>query len=202
MYLLRWSLLVLLHATQLYAQDSCSNYGLQNGSACACPVGWGGSDCSSPSCGGTVFEGSRRKYETSSQGNLTAAGCGCETDWTGLGCNVCQTSNACQTAYSNSPYGSSSGSTSYTGINNTMVCSKEARVWSAGQMSCSVQVRVSFPRIEPFAHEANATESYISCSISWRYQSKHHEDIERLPQSYTQHHFLWRPRLSISTAAI
>ncbi|KAJ7577480.1 hypothetical protein C8J56DRAFT_869698 [Mycena floridula] len=116
------------------AAQTCSNGGIQAGSGCSCPIGFGGSDCTLPACGGDLFQGSSRKTST---GNITA--CSCETDWTGLGCNVCTTANACQTAFTSSGHSTTSVPAGVdTGINDTMTCNTGARVYASGQMSCSV----------------------------------------------------------------
>ncbi|CCM05760.1 uncharacterized protein FIBRA_07993 [Fibroporia radiculosa] len=119
--------------------SSCDNYGLFNGSSCNCPPGFGGSSCSQPACGGNVFQGSARPLASSpgsspSFPNIT--GCACESGWTGTGCNVCQSSDACQSAYAATGH-SSSGLSS--GENDTLTCNAHSRVYAAGQMSCSVQ---------------------------------------------------------------
>ncbi|KAF9484945.1 hypothetical protein BDN70DRAFT_871937 [Pholiota conissans] len=133
--------LLLLTALHAHAQ-TCDNYGIQNGSTCACPTGFGGSTCAQPGCGGTIFQGAQRPLASLSGtiANLTASNCACEDGWTGTGCNVCQTANACQSAFA--AVGSVSASTASAGNsqgNETMVCNREARVWAAGQMSCRVE---------------------------------------------------------------
>ncbi|KAF8162818.1 hypothetical protein B0H34DRAFT_693057 [Crassisporium funariophilum] len=121
--------------------QTCENFGLQNGTSCACPTGFGGPTCSEPGCGGTIFQGSQRQLAASNGGfsNLTAAGCSCENGWTGTGCNVCQNANACQTAFAATGRASSDPS-SAAGLqgNQTMVCNTQARVWASSQMSCQV----------------------------------------------------------------
>ncbi|KAH9935820.1 ABC transporter [Amylocystis lapponica] len=122
---------------------TCENYGVPNGSACDCPTGFGGPSCALPGCGGNIFQGSSRSLAPASSSgsfsNLTA--CSCEDGWVGTGCNVCQTANACQSAFSST--GSNQGvDGSLTGSgdqNITLVCSVAPRVYAAGQMSCEVQ---------------------------------------------------------------
>jgi hypothetical protein len=135
----------LLLVSLVNAQTSCENYGVQNGSACLCPTGFGGSTCTSPGCGGDIFQGSHRALAPQQGGfpNITDATCACEAGWGGTGCNVCQTSSACQTAYSASgsaPSSSQSISGAQAGQNSTLTCSSAARVYAASQMSCSVIV--------------------------------------------------------------
>ncbi|KAI0081441.1 hypothetical protein K474DRAFT_1656588 [Panus rudis PR-1116 ss-1] len=121
---------------------TCENYGIVNGSSCACPVGFGGSTCSQPACGGNIFQGTSRSLVPQSNLNLTAAGCSCQDGWTGTGCNVCQTSNACQSGFSAVSQGSSGSSVAglpdSTGQNNTLACNTAPRVYASGQMSCQV----------------------------------------------------------------
>lgn len=138
--------MVALVAGLVHAQ-SCENYGFQNGSSCSCPTGFGGSTCSQPACGGDIFQGSQRSLTPVSSGsfaNLTDAGCTCESDWTGTGCNVCASANACQSAYSRSGHASSDpesiSSMPGSGLNNTMTCNTSPRIWAGGQMSCQVNV--------------------------------------------------------------
>jgi hypothetical protein len=125
-----------------YAQN-CDNYGSLNGSTCSCPTGFGGSDCSQPACGGNIFQGSQRPLAALSGGvaNLTAAGCSCEGGWSGTGCNVCQTPNACQAGNS----GTTNTPAADDGLNRTLACNTTPRVWSTSQMSCRVDVCVSYP---------------------------------------------------------
>ncbi|TFK34870.1 hypothetical protein BDQ12DRAFT_635810 [Crucibulum laeve] len=124
--------------------QACENYGIQGGSNCSCPTGFGGSSCSQPACGGNIFQGTQRALTPVSSGsfaNLTAAGCSCQDGWTGTGCNVCQNSNACQSAYSASGHSSSDSSSiagAQNGQNNSLTCNTAARVWASGQMSCQV----------------------------------------------------------------
>ncbi|THV02339.1 ABC transporter [Dendrothele bispora CBS 962.96] len=125
------------------AQSSCENYGVVNGSTCSCPTGFGGSTCSELGCGGNLFQGSQRPLTSTQSGfaNFTASDCSCQSEWTGTGCNVCQSANACQSAFSSVSSGSSSGAIPGivdNGTNSTMVCNNAPRVYASGQMSCSV----------------------------------------------------------------
>ena len=130
----------LLASGTLALAQSCQNYGILQGSTCLCPSGFGGSDCSSPACGGTIFQGSSRKT-VPAPGNLTSAGCACQDGWSGVGCNVCTSSNACQSGYtSQNPTNGNGVTGSNVGRNDTLVCNSAFRVWAAGQMSCSVIV--------------------------------------------------------------
>jgi hypothetical protein len=128
----------------LVQAQTCENYGVLNGTICACPVGFGGSTCSQIGCGGTIFQGSQRKLTSDSTGsfaNLTASTCQCESGWTGTGCNVCQTTNACQTGFAavGRPTIDSSSINGSQG-NKTLVCNTQARVYASSQMSCQVNV--------------------------------------------------------------
>ena len=141
--------LPLLISSIVASAQSCENYGFQNGSSCACPTGFGGPTCSQIGCGGNIFQGSQRSLTPSSSSfaNLTTAGCSCENGWSGTGCNVCQTSNACQVAYAASGAAQSTPeivSGAQNSQNNTLVCNTSARVWAGSQMSCQVNVRRAF----------------------------------------------------------
>ncbi|OSD02070.1 hypothetical protein PYCCODRAFT_1368085 [Trametes coccinea BRFM310] len=118
--------------------DNCENYGVSNGTACECPPGFGGSTCSQPACGGTIFQGSSRPLASGSPfANLTS--CSCEDGWTGTGCNVCQTAKACQAGFSSVKGSSGPLTGDDSGQNNTLVCSTTPRVYAASEMSCDVQ---------------------------------------------------------------
>lgn len=135
----------LLSCSILVLAQSCQNYGISQGSGCLCPPGFGGSDCASPACGGTMFQGSNRKT-ASAFGNLTSAGCTCQDGWAGVGCDVCTSSAACQSGYvSQNPTNGNGVTGSDVGQNDTIVCNTAARVWAAGQMSCSVIVESTRP---------------------------------------------------------
>ncbi|KAH8100236.1 ABC transporter [Cristinia sonorae] len=134
---------------------SCENYGVVNGSTCACPVGVGGSTCSQPACGGTIFQGSSRSLvplpsNANTLANITAASCSCESGWKGTGCNVCQTASACQSGFAAVSGSSSSTPNIPTGqVNETMVCNTAPRIYAAGSMSCDVQnptLQALYPR--------------------------------------------------------
>jgi hypothetical protein len=141
-----WLLLPVLSLAAISAAQTCQNDGVQNGSACSCPPGFGGATCSQPACGGTIFQGSQRNLvpppqANSSFPNITASGCSCETGWTGTDCNVCQTSTACQNAFIASGAVSSNASTGVNDPqNNTLVCSTSPQVYAASHMSCQVLV--------------------------------------------------------------
>ncbi|KAG7453130.1 ABC transporter [Guyanagaster necrorhizus] len=129
----------------LVVAQSCENAGVVNGSSCDCPTGFGGSNCSQPACGGNIFQGTNRSLtpiNSNGFANLTAAGCSCQSGWTGTGCNVCQTASACASGYSSTTSGSSTSSSGLTGLNDgqnrTLVCNNSPRVWAAGQLSCNV----------------------------------------------------------------
>ena len=132
---------LLVHA----AAQSCANFGsASSSSSCLCPPGFGGSNCSQPACGGTIFDGSSRSLVPASGGslNLTAAGCSCSTGWAGTGCNVCTTSSACQSAFTavNGNASASAGLAGLSGANSTMVCNTQPTVYAAGELSCQINV--------------------------------------------------------------
>ena len=128
--------------------QSCTNYGTSSASGCLCPPGFGGANCSQPACGGTIFDGSDRSLAPPSSAsggfpNLTSSGCSCTDGWTGVGCNVCTSASACQSAYAAvSGNSSSSATTQVSGLNDTMVCNTSPVVWAAGELSCQVNVCV------------------------------------------------------------
>lgn len=137
---------ILLGLTSIpaYAQ-TCENFGIPNGSNCSCPTGFGGSTCSQPACGGTIFQGSQRPLASASSGfaNLTTAACSCQNGWTGTACNVCTSSSSCQSAFASlgQPLDPTAAFGGQSGQNDTLVCNTAPRVWAAGQMSCQVNVR-------------------------------------------------------------
>ncbi|KAH7107281.1 hypothetical protein BKA62DRAFT_128070 [Auriculariales sp. MPI-PUGE-AT-0066] len=130
----------LLGAVSKVRAQSCDNGGAANGTSCACPPGFGGSDCALPSCGGNLFQGTQRTYQQPDNGQQYAniSSCACQDGWSGVGCNVCQSQNACVTGY-NGVFGQqSSDPSSNSGLNTTMTCNTTPRVYSAGQLSCNV----------------------------------------------------------------
>jgi hypothetical protein len=157
-----WWLLPVL-AVFVRAQ-TCDNYGIRNGSSCLCPVGFGGSSCSQPGCGGTIFQGSNRPLTPASGqlANLTAAGCSCSSGWTGVGCNVCQTATACQSGFSAVTSISPTSNLGSNG-NDTIVCNTQSRVYASSQMSCTVDVRLNtfspYPRL--MIHRTQPFKPYI-----------------------------------------
>lgn len=128
--------------------SGCENYGTVNGSTCACPPGFGGATCSQPACGGTLFQGSGRSLASGTPfANLTT--CACEDGWTGTGCNVCQSAQACQSGLASVQSASSSLTGLSSGQDNSLTCNTTPRVYASGQMSCKVQVSPS-SRIQGF----------------------------------------------------
>jgi len=189
--------LTLLLPTVASAQ-SCQNYGTQNGSVCACPPGFGGNTCSQPSCGGNLFQGLNRTLvpaplNNSTFPNTTSAGCSCQAGWIGTGCNVCQTTNACQIAYAaatgtNGTSASSVASSGQTGQNDTMVCNTKPQVYAAGEMSCDVIVRpfLLFLNQKCLKHYLPMSEPYNSKNIPPRYYSQHPSHSPTLPYSHSK----------------
>ncbi|KAF9533605.1 hypothetical protein CPB83DRAFT_783282 [Crepidotus variabilis] len=139
---MRWKSLLFSLALALssYGQ-SCENYGVLNGSSCSCPVGFGGATCSQPGCGGTIFQGAQRPLAPPSGkfANLTASSCSCTDGWTGTGCNVCQTADACKSAFAASANITAASGLGGSQGNDIMVCNNQATVYASGQMSCRVE---------------------------------------------------------------
>lgn len=146
-------LVLVSFASLSIGQTACENYGVSFDSSCSCPPGLGGSTCSSPACGGNIFQGTQRNLISGSTatsfGNLTSSGCSCQDGWTGTGCNVCQGATSCQSAFAAANGTSSSLSSSSglggldgsEGLNSTLTCNTQPQVWAAGEMSCQVIVR-------------------------------------------------------------
>ncbi|PPQ88680.1 hypothetical protein CVT25_010114 [Psilocybe cyanescens] len=134
----------------------CENYGIVNGTDCICPTGFGGSTCSQPACGGTIFQGAQRPLAavSGSFANLTAGGCSCENGWTGTACNVCQTPDACQSALSALGAVSTDSPTLGSQGNETMVCNTQAQVYASSQMSCNV-INPTLQTIYPLSSTLN-----------------------------------------------
>ncbi len=188
--------------------DACINYGFVNGSSCACPVGFGGSNCSQPACGGNIFQGSSRSLVPFPDGsntfpNLTSSGCTCEGGWTGTGCNVCQTANACQVGLSSS--GAQSVSSSITGLNDpgqndSLVCNVAPRVYAAGQMSCQVMVcceKLQLDFLNKLSSESNFTTCVSSCI-----NSKHPTHTQSILHSIAEYHWVWLKRHCLRPALL
>ncbi|KZS98849.1 ABC transporter [Sistotremastrum niveocremeum HHB9708] len=122
------------------AAQTCENFGVPlGGSDCDCPLGFGSANCSVPACGGDIFQGSQRALLQNPGLFPNITSCSCESGWGGVGCNVCQTSNACQAAF-NAVNGSTSSTSNINdnGQNQTLTCNTSPRVWASGQLSCSV----------------------------------------------------------------
>lgn len=149
------------------AGQSCSNFGTaSSSSSCLCPPGFGGSNCSEPACGGTIFDGSNRTLASSTSGgfpNLTASGCSCSSGWTGTGCNVCTTSSACQTAWAavNGNASASAGLAAASGVNDTLVCNTQPTVYAAGEISCQVN-NPTLQSLFPLQSNLNILRTYNS----------------------------------------
>ena len=164
----------LLSGSTLVLAQSCQNYGLSEGSSCLCPPGFGGSDCSSPACGGNMFQGSSRRTAPA-PGNLTSAGCSCQDGWAGVGCNVCTSHSACQSGYvAQNPTSGSGVTGSDVGQNNTMVCNTTPRVWAAGELSCSVNVESSIPSHLTKQNLFGSIEPDVASDLPWCFYTKHH----------------------------
>ncbi|KAG8830307.1 hypothetical protein FRC18_008288 [Serendipita sp. 400] len=133
------SLLTVSLAIIRNVKAQCDNYGVQNGTVCDCPPGVGGPQCEFPTCGGTLFDVNRpvsRPQDGHLYGNSSS--CTCPDGWTGFGCNVCQSSSSCSSAYT-ANFGSQTSTVGGQGLSDgAITCSKSLRVYGVGQMSCSV----------------------------------------------------------------
>ena len=72
-----------LEAFQCQQFATCNKYD----GKCSCPPGFGGEDCSKPTCGSLA----KGKNRSPRGGDV----CGCEEGWEGINCNVCKTDDAC-----------------------------------------------------------------------------------------------------------
>ncbi|KAJ9269627.1 hypothetical protein DTO212C5_4238 [Paecilomyces variotii] len=72
-----------LDAFQCTQYASCNQYT----GKCSCPPGFGGDDCSEPTCG-SLADGLNRAPRQDRY-------CNCKDGWGGINCNVCQTDDAC-----------------------------------------------------------------------------------------------------------
>ncbi len=143
-----WIIAGLVSASSVRAQVTCENYGSPlNSSACTCPPGFGGATCSAPACGGNIFQADRRPLlsgaNSTSFGNVSSSTCACPAGWTGIGCNVCQGSTVCQSAFNAAGGNTSNVNPEQSGLNNALTCNTAPRVYAAGEMSCTVIVRGS-----------------------------------------------------------
>ncbi|KAJ5092954.1 ABC transporter G family member [Penicillium angulare] len=68
---------------------NCTQFSACNGynGKCSCPAGFGGDDCSVPTCG-SLADGENRPPRTGDK-------CDCKEGWGGINCNVCQEDSAC-----------------------------------------------------------------------------------------------------------
>ena len=158
-----WVIAGLASVSSVRAQVTCENYGSPlNASACTCPPGFGGATCSAPACGGNIFQAVQRPLvsgaNSTSFGNVSSSTCSCPAGWTGRGCNVCQGSTVCQSAFNAVGGNSSNINPVQSGLNNTLTCNTAPRVYAAGEMSCTVIVRGSPYREAPHLNiEQNPT---------------------------------------------
>ncbi|KAK4054896.1 hypothetical protein OIV83_000820 [Microbotryomycetes sp. JL201] len=110
-------------------QQQCSNYGALSGSACDCPSGLGGPDCTQLACGNALINPPSSRPLWTGTGTQ---GCGsqCTAGWTGPTCNVPQNVGACTAAL---------GSSGVTDARfNDIVLNTGAYVFTEGYTSCNV----------------------------------------------------------------
>lgn len=158
---------------------SCSNFGINSAgtSDCSCPVGWGGTDCTSLACANPILpRSSRPLFDSTLSGSAGSLGCGnqCDDGFGGPLCNVCETTDACRAAVGSS--GSSTATatgaaaTSSQGLGSGLgggsgsaasdvTCDTGRWTWTEGFLSCSVVVShlVRGPRLEVLTVWQNPT---------------------------------------------
>ena len=147
-----WAIAWLALAASARAQVSCENYGVPvNSSACTCPPGFGGATCSTPACGGNIFEGTQRPLvsnaSATSFGNASSSSCACSDGWSGTGCNVCNAPTICQSSFVAAGGNTTTSVSTQVGLNDTLTCSTTPQVFAAGEMSCAVNVGIFDLRI-------------------------------------------------------
>jgi hypothetical protein len=139
MILLFASLSVLLTTS---AQSSCSNYGSPSSTSCLCPPGFvnASSDCTTPVCGGSLgsagLSGISIPRTSRGFGNTSSSICACSGGWSGPGCTVCATANACRDSFAYLSPPASAGDTS--ALNTSWTCNAEPTTYTSSQLSCNV----------------------------------------------------------------
>ncbi|WWC70728.1 uncharacterized protein I206_104679 [Kwoniella pini CBS 10737] len=153
---------LLLLSSSVSAQ-TCMNYGTSSttGSSCICPPGFNvpSSDCNLPTCGGNLYNPQQAAPGgTGGFGNVSE--CACDDGWTGPGCTVCQSSQAC-TSSLNRYLNSSNSLSSSGGLNTSLTCSNTPAVYSSSQLSCSV-IQATLQALFPGSSTATITRSLNS----------------------------------------
>lgn len=124
------------------AQSSCSNYGSSGSSSCLCPPGFvnASSDCTTPVCGGSLgsagLSGITIPRTSRGFGNTSSPICACSDAWSGPGCTVCATANACRDSFVYLSPPASAGDTAV--LNTSWTCNGEPTTYSSSQLSCNV----------------------------------------------------------------
>ncbi|WWC88700.1 uncharacterized protein L201_003613 [Kwoniella dendrophila CBS 6074] len=140
--------------------QTCSNFGTSSESKCLCPPGFNvpSSDCNLPVCGGNLYSpGNAAPGGLGGFGNVSD--CGCDQGWTGPGCTVCQSAQACTNTlnkYLNSSTSLSSSTSA--SLNSTLTCSNVPVVYSSSQLSCSV-IQTTLQALFPGKSTATITRS-------------------------------------------
>lgn len=124
------------------AQSPCSNYGSSSASACLCPPGFtnASTDCTTPVCGGSLGQaglpGITIPRTSRGFGNTSSSVCACSSGWSGPGCTVCSSANACRDSFAYLSPPSSVGDTS--ALNTSWTCNAEPTTYTSSQLSCNV----------------------------------------------------------------
>lgn len=124
------------------AQSSCSNYGSSSSSACLCPPGFtnASTDCTTPVCGGSLGQaglpGITIPRTSRGFGNTSSSVCACSNGWSGPGCTVCSSANACRDSFAYLSPTSSVGDMS--ALNTSWTCNAEPTTYTSSQLSCNV----------------------------------------------------------------
>lgn len=145
--------------------QDCLNYGIPTGFSCQCPPQFGGTLCDSLTCGNPLQSPVDRPVlaGTSCEGQ-------CQAGFSGVGCNVCTTAQACSAAPGSGQAtltpDASSGIAS-TLDNSTIVCNTSPYVYTQGFVDCNVE-NVAISSIFPGSTTLSIQKSLQpNISLSW-----------------------------------